>query len=348
MATVPLLHLRSAIRRHQQTYVPLIAKKDGYEQTADRIAAVLTADGFAVSRRRPTFWMRAPHQIMRTLGGDALAAYAPDQLAYLVGRDLEVVLYPSSLLIRGAPVRATISQGLILEALAPTDAYQTMDADAQDLEKQIHRVWAALEREPRAHVESPWLEQRLAEITSRLRQLEAPYDEWQIVYRQVLQLGRALHGEPQLLTGTEIEEEAMNRFEHTGSVADAAAEQLSTPELVREIGAKAMELVAKEIDLAKAEIREDYRAELSAIKAFAAAIVAGIGDPESPAPRGSLRAREHIPRPYARRSTRPGWCPAVDHRRSECCAKRKHVEEPLDATRKTVEEDVQWAKQQMA
>ena len=29
-------------------------------------------------------------------------------------------------------------------------------------------------------------------------------------------------------------------------------------------------------------------------------------------------------------------------------AKRKHVEKPLDATIKTVEEDVQWAKEQMA
>jgi hypothetical protein len=154
---VPVLQLRSAVRGQQQTYVPLIVGKDGYEPTADRIVAVLAGCGFGVSRRPPTFWMRAPFAIMRRLGGDALDAFAPSQLAYLVGPALEIVLYPSSLLIRGSPERATISHGVILEVLAKTDAYQTVDAGAQDLERQIRRVWTALERNPRAHVRSPWL-----------------------------------------------------------------------------------------------------------------------------------------------------------------------------------------------
>jgi uncharacterized membrane protein YqjE len=339
---VPVLQLRSAIRRHQQTYVPLIVGKDGYEPTVNRIRSVLAARGHDVARRPPTTWMRAPLAILRRLGGDALDAFAPGQLAYLVGPGLEIVIYPSSLLIRGSPQRVTISHGLIMETLAKADAYQTVDAGAQDLEKQIRRVWAALERDPRAHVRSPWLEQRLTEITARLGRLAAPYDEWQIVYRQALQLGRALHGEPQLLTGFQ-EENAMNSERNTNWTD---VERPSTIQLVGEIGTKAMELVTKEIDLAKAELREDYHAELAAIKAFAAAGVGAI------ATLNLLLVAAVFAFSTDTTPVRAALCAAglllVLTLAAVGIAWRRRVREPLDLTRKSVEEDVQWVKEQLA
>jgi uncharacterized membrane protein YqjE len=342
---VPVLQIRAAMRRHEQTYIPLVVGRDGYEQTADRIAEVLAACGFRISRRSPTFWMRTPLAIMRRLGGDALDVFTPNQLAYLVGPELEIVLYPSSLLIRGSVQNASTSHGLIMEALANTDAYQTTDADAQDLEKQIRRVWSVLEREPRAHVDSGWLEQRLDEIADRLRRLEAPYDEWQIIYRQTLQLGRALHGVPQLLTG--IEEETMKTPERTTiEHAHAPAADLSTVQLVSEIGSKAMELVAKEIDLAKAELREDYQAELAAVKTFAAAAVAGITTLNLLLVAGVFALASYTS--PLRAALYVTGLLALITLGTAVHAWRKRITEPLDATRKTVEEDVQWVKEQMA
>ena len=36
-------------------------------------------------------------------------------------------------------------------------------------------------------------------ITRELGGLEVDFDDWQILYRQVLQVGRSIHGQPQLM-----------------------------------------------------------------------------------------------------------------------------------------------------
>src|SRR5205807_4073419 len=91
------------------------------------------------------------------------------------------------------------------EVIAPRDVLMTMDARARDLERQIKRVWFVYGQEPRRHRESPVLFGRVQEIARELSRSDVPFDEWQIVYRELLQLDRALRGEPLLL----VQEEEM-------------------------------------------------------------------------------------------------------------------------------------------
>ena len=89
---------------------------------------------------------------------------------------------------------------LVVEALSGRpDMFQTLTAEAQDLERQIQRVWAAYRRAPEAHRNAWALRSRLDAITAEMAQQPLSFDEWQVVYRQVLQLERALAGKPQLL-----------------------------------------------------------------------------------------------------------------------------------------------------
>src|SRR4030095_1304459 len=107
-------------------------------------------------------------------------------------------------------------------------------------------------------------------------------DEWQIVYGQALQLGRALGGAPQLLevispnhpangdrTG---EEKPMT----TSTSRPPNARELSNRALISEITGKASLLVKKEIELAKAEIRADLNAQLGMVKALGIAALSGV------------------------------------------------------------------------
>jgi hypothetical protein len=345
---VPLLQLRSAMRGHQQSYVPLITGKNGYEQTAARIQRILLAHGLQVDPYVPSIWVGAPLQILRLLAGNAIDHYVPQQLVYLAGPDLEIVLYPSSILLRGSEQRTTISHGLITETLTRMDVYQTTNSSAQNVERQIRRVWAALEQNSAAHTNSPWLLRRLKEIAEEIVHLDVAYDEWQIVYRQALQLGRALKGEPQLLTATEENdmEESEMRIEADVSEPVAATSSLTTPELLGEIGAKVVLLVTKEVDLAKQEVKEDVRAEIAAIKAFAAAAVAGVTTLNL-----LLIAAVFALAPYLellRATLGAAGIMLLITIAAAAIAWRKRVKKALDLTRKTVEEDVQWAKEQLA
>src|SRR4029453_8867084 len=102
-------------------------------------------------------------------------------------------------LLRGGAQDTAWAHGVVVEALTAAPALQTFDPRAQDIERQIRRVWAVYRENPVAHEDSAALIGRLDNIAAELGHAPLTYDEWQIVYRQALRLGRALGGAPQLL-----------------------------------------------------------------------------------------------------------------------------------------------------
>ena len=143
-------------------------------------------------------------------------------------------------------------------------------------------MWSVYREQPEAHEESTALSGRLDEIARELGEAPVTYDEWQIVYRQALQLGRALGGERQLLEvarpmgahadGRTAQEERMT----TSTSSNTSTRELSNRALIAEITGKASLLARKEIELAKTEIRADLQAQLGMVKALAIAAVAAL------------------------------------------------------------------------
>ena len=124
------------------------------------------------------------------------------------------------------------------------------------------------------------------------------------------------------------------------------SEQLSTVKLVKEITAKGTELVKKEVELAIAEAKTDLRSELSMVKTLVAAGVAAIvtlnllliaavfGLATVMSPWLAALVLAGVALLVTAALAIVGW--------------RMRVTKPLARTRKTVEEDVQWAKHQIA
>ncbi len=338
LATVPVQKLVSLARRHTDVYVPLVTAGEGYADAAQRIEAALTAKGFALERVRPGLWAGLPTRVLVALAGDALVEYVPREAASLRGPELEATLYPAGLLLRGPEPRTTFAHGVVVEALANSDAFQTTSAEAQELERKIRRVWSVLDRHP-AHVESRALASRLGEIADEIAALEAPYDDWQTLYRQALQLARALDGEPQLL-------ETKSNREGEVAMEPYESERLSTIELMKEITAKATQLVRKELELARTEFKQDVRAQLATAKLLGVAAVLGV----------VALTLFGVAGVFALALVMPAWAAAlvVGGATAAIAAVlgavgwQHRVVTPLERTRKSVEEDVEWAKERMA
>ncbi len=264
--TVPMQRIASMVRRRLDVHVPLVTDARAYQVVAAEIAATLNRHNFAVAAREPPWWLTAPSRVLLGLGGSSFRAYIPERLAYFRGPRLDIVLYPNGLLLRGREQDTAWAHGVVVEALSDAPAYQTFDPRAQDVERQIRNVWRAFQRNPEAHKASPWLETRFGEIAEDIRELPVSYDEWQIVYRQALQLGRALRCERQLLekpqasTGNEArtqpEEASMVKSEHGDSIR---AQSVPTRDLLSGIVNKATLLARKEVELVKAEIKADLQ-----------------------------------------------------------------------------------------
>jgi len=348
-ATVPLRRLMNAIRRRVDLFVPLVTDTAGYDQVAREIADTLSRHGIEVAPAEPPWEVTAPARILLHLGGPSFRGYVPERYARFSGQRLDIVLYPNALYVTGNAADTARAHGLLAEALTAAPAYQTFDPAAQDIERQIRSVWATYRQNPAAHAGARSLLARLDEIARDIGDLSVSYEEWQIVYRQALQLDRALRGKGQLLEVRITAREPGRDEAARGAAAPAASpETRARPlqDLVREIGARAARLGRMHADLAKAEVAADLRSELSAAKGLgAAALAALLGS-------SALLAAAVL----ALASRAPAWLialllAAVLLAVSAAVAWtswRRRVVRPLAVTRHTVAETAEWIKQDVA
>jgi hypothetical protein len=350
--TTPVRRVLAMARRHVDMQIPLITDAQGYELVAGRVADTLARHGFEVRPADPGWWMTAPLHILAKFGGPSFRDYVPQRLACFRGPRLEVVLQANGLSLRGAEQDTAWAHGLLVEALTDAPAYQTFDPGAQDIERQIRSVWGVIRQNPAAHEGAPRLEARLQEIAREIRELPVGYEEWQIVYRQALQLGRALRGEPQLLSAT-VTEHTSEADESTEEVAMRAAlpqgdrtRTLSLGELIIGITEKITRLAKKEAELATTEVKADLGSELSTAKGLAIAVLAGVLGLNM-----SLVALV-----LSLVTVMPGWLAAVLIGAGLLVlggivgymSWTRRVTSPLSVTRKTIKENAQWAKERLA
>lgn len=200
--TVPALKLAMLARRRRQEQLPLVTHASSYHEVATLIMVALGRHGFHLERAQPGWWLSVPTRILLRMGGDAFRGYVPDRLEYLRDGPLEAALYPNGLLLRGPKSSVARAHALAAEALSHSEALQTIDLDAQALERRIHEVWAQLDRDPIGNVGARPLTEAVERLARDLCELEVPFEDWQTLYRELLQLDRDLRGIPQLIDGT--------------------------------------------------------------------------------------------------------------------------------------------------
>jgi hypothetical protein len=199
--TVPGLKVVTWARRRRQEQLPLVMHTASYHRVAQLLTAALNRHGFALQPAQAGWWLTVPTRILRVLGGDAFRQYTPDRLEYHRDGALELALYPNGVLLRGPQHQVERAHGLSAEVLAEAEALQTGDAAAQQVEERIHAVWAQFNRDPVGQVDAPELRRAIDGIARDLCKADVPYEDWQILYRELLQLDREARGEPQLLAG---------------------------------------------------------------------------------------------------------------------------------------------------
>jgi hypothetical protein len=199
--SVPAMRMVALLRRRKSADIPLIMNASAYHEVATTLCQVLNRQGFSFRSAAPAWWISAPLRLLTWLGGDALRSHLPARVAHFVTEDLSMSLYPSGLVLSGRPKRLTWAHGLIAESVVHTDGLQTTDPQAQALERRLRPLWKAYDRAPAERGGHPVLAGELDRIARELHTLQVDWDDWQVLYRQILQLGRAIAGQPQLLDG---------------------------------------------------------------------------------------------------------------------------------------------------
>ena len=244
-------------------------------------------------------------------------------------------------LLRGFPITLALACAFLLMVVAP-----------------ILGIATVLRRR-----RSDVLEQRLTELSAQLSRLNLPGDDWQLLYRLLLQVDRALHGDEPLLQhaqGTEESEMADEKVALPGprnmeklpdrqglqTAPPASVQAMTNRELLGHTIESATQLAKKEIELARSELRADIKKEVAMATGLGVAGLCAIWAV-------SLML---VAAAFALATVLPGWAAALIVAGAVLLVGTiagmvgwgRRVKQPMEATRRTVKEGVLWAKERLA
>lgn len=191
LAGVSVVRKAHSLARHwQDAHVPVVIKPGGYEQVLVDLEDVLDRAELSVERRPAPRVLAIPARLLEAVSGDTIDRLVPDQLIRLVGKDLEVLVYPSDIAIAGAGTAVARARAAIATELTTSPAYLTTSAEAERVEDEIAAIAQADRQDP--PLDALALRDRLQALDRRIATLAVPFDEWETVYRQRLQVERNL------------------------------------------------------------------------------------------------------------------------------------------------------------
>lgn len=174
MLVAPILKIRGLVKRWDTVHVPIAVKPGGYDRVVSDLSAALERAEIGVTRRRAPWANELPGKILAALGGEGVRTLVPTRLWQLVGDGFEMTLHPMDLALLGKKVRLAHARAAIVRELTFTEAYQTWSKDAQQLEDRLVRAARG--------------EDDLDAIGMALMTRDLTFEEWEILYRIVLQV----------------------------------------------------------------------------------------------------------------------------------------------------------------
>jgi hypothetical protein len=345
--TSPVRRLITFARRWEEEHLPLLLENEDYLSVAEQLRVTLFEAGLRVRSGQPPWLLTAPSRVVRGLGGRTLRDRMPENLQFFKSADLELVVQPNGVTLRGERQTAARAHGILSEEATLTPGLQTTDPAAQALEKELKDIWRVWSGDPGHHDGSRVLLGRLEEVSRELDETFLTYEQWQVLYREILQLHRAITGQRQLLEKSEARTmdpipSPQRRFR---SVLGSSLDSVPTATLLSNASRELGELTRKEIELAKAELRADLKEGLAMARSFAIATVAGLCFVNMLFVAAALWLSRFL----------PSWAAALSVAGllfvlagSFAYAGWKQKVRPLEATRKTIKENWQWAKSRIA
>jgi len=175
--------LGSLRRGWADIHVPILARPAGYDAIVDHVERALSRHDIVLERRPAPIAFEIPGRVLALIAGRHVADVLPDRMVELRGKELEVGVYPSDIVISGGPTERLLARATIMSSLAQASAHLTISAESQEVEDRIEVI---------ARPSTPTLD-ALAEVDAidrDLARLDVSSADWDILFRLRLQAER--------------------------------------------------------------------------------------------------------------------------------------------------------------
>jgi hypothetical protein len=183
----------SLARRWNDAHVPMVVKPGAYEQVAHDLDEALSAAGLDLAAGDAPASMSLPAKWLTAVAGRSSSSLVPDRMVRLRGDDLDILIDPMDVLIAGKGPDVVRARAAIASRLTTSAAHLTVSAEAQAVEDRLARVAGARNDGGSTRpVFDDAAAAEFADIDRTLATIRIPYEEWEVLYRQRLQVERDL------------------------------------------------------------------------------------------------------------------------------------------------------------
>jgi hypothetical protein len=183
IVVAPIWKVRSIVKRWEDAHIPIVVKPGGYAQVAIDIEAAVDAAGLDLNPSKAPVLLELPSKLLAAVGGASVRRLVPDRLVALKARDLEVTIHPSDVAMAGRKDPVARARAAIASRITFTAAYLTSSEESQQVEDTLMEL---------AESPAPLAREGLAHVDERLASMTVPHDEWEVLYRQRLQVERSI------------------------------------------------------------------------------------------------------------------------------------------------------------
>ena len=176
---------RSMVKRWSDAHIAIVVKPGGYERVAKDLEKALDDAGLAIERSPAPRILEVPSKMLAAVGGSGVASLVPDRLIQMTASDLEVLVYPSDLVVAGKEEPLARARAALSSRLTFTAAYLTSSEEAQRMEDRLERLANGAAPLAAAQAELKAIDQQLASVV-------LPHEEWEVLYRIRQQVERNL------------------------------------------------------------------------------------------------------------------------------------------------------------
>lgn len=183
LISLPLLLLPPLLRGLRREHLTIMIKPGDFEQVLRNILGVLIKRGIKAELQAGTLWRRSPQAILALFAHDLLGDWTKHRARLIKGCDFQIIVYPTDMVIEGVPGSAIKIRNILAKELTFLEAFFTWDGAAHRLEKSINEIRKVMFSEGWTDVTA-----ELDSSENELDSLQIPFDEWEVLYRQILQI----------------------------------------------------------------------------------------------------------------------------------------------------------------
>jgi hypothetical protein len=200
--TVPIVKIFSIVRGWSDTHVYVQPRPHRYDAVLHELAEACARAGLEIEIVPPPRRMMIATNLLRVLAKSAVSPIVAEELLMVRGKNLELTLYPSDLLLRGEPKTVARARAMMTRTDIDADAYLVGSPEAQQLQDELGRLLEVVrDHEERGHHVGRMANRRLTEIWREMNRADLAFEEWIMLENIARRLERRIathHGEAEM------------------------------------------------------------------------------------------------------------------------------------------------------